>query len=45
MPWSKLDICNLAFNKLNKRSVQALADAGEFATDEEVKAVFDKYSA
>ncbi len=31
MPWSKLDIINLAFNKLNKRSVNAVADSGEFA--------------
>jgi hypothetical protein len=31
MPWSRLDILNLAFNKLNKASVQDIANAGEFA--------------
>ena len=31
MPWSELDIVNLAFNKLNKASVASFADAGEFA--------------
>lgn len=31
MPWSKLDIVNLAMNKLNKHSVNAIADSGEFA--------------
>lgn len=31
MAWSELDIVNLALNKLNKRSVNALEDAGEFA--------------
>lgn len=31
MPWSKLDICNLAFNVLNKASVEQLADSGEFS--------------
>lgn len=29
--WSKLDICNLAFNVLNKNSVDDLVNAGEFA--------------
>lgn len=32
MPWSRLDIINLAFNKLNKSSVQDIANAGEFAS-------------
>lgn len=31
MSWSKLDIFNLALNKLNKKSVNAFASAGEFA--------------
>lgn len=29
--WTKLDIINLAFNVLNKSSVNSLSDAGEFA--------------
>jgi len=29
--WSKLDICNLAFNKLNKNAVDDLVNSGEFA--------------
>lgn len=39
MTWSKLDIVNLAFNKLNKNSVQDFASAGEFASAAE--ATFD----
>ena len=31
MPWSKLDIINLAMNKLNKSSVNDLVNSGEFA--------------
>jgi len=31
MAWSKLDIINLAMNKLNKSSVNNIADSGEFA--------------
>lgn len=31
MAWSKLDIINLAMNKLNKRSVNNIADSGEFS--------------
>jgi hypothetical protein len=31
MAWSKLDIINLAFNQLNKKSVNDLSEAGEFA--------------
>lgn len=33
--WSKLDICNFAFNKLNKASVADFASAGEFADSAE----------
>ena len=31
MPWSKLDIINLAFNVLNKSSVNSVSSAGEFS--------------
>lgn len=31
MPWSKLDIINLALNRLNKHSVNTTSAAGEFA--------------
>jgi hypothetical protein len=31
MSWTKLDIINLAFNVLNKSSVNSLSEAGEFA--------------
>lgn len=31
MTWSKLDICNLAFNVLNKNAVDDLTNSGEFA--------------
>jgi hypothetical protein len=31
MPWSKLDVCNLTFNILNKNSVDDLVNSGEFA--------------
>jgi len=31
MTWSKLDIINLAFNVLNKSSVNTLSDSGEFS--------------
>lgn len=31
MSWSKLDICNLTFNLLNKSSVNDLVNSGEFA--------------
>jgi hypothetical protein len=39
MTWSKLNICNLAFNKLNKKSVASLANSGEFSDSAE--AAFD----
>lgn len=39
MPWSKLDIINLAMNKLNKSSVDDLVNAGVFA--ESASRVYD----